>query len=66
MPQHLLDRPQIGSLLQHMSAERVPQRMRMRLRGQPIPDSDLFYQPPDRPGRQPDFITPGLQAAPDE
>ncbi len=53
MPQHLLDRPQIRSLLQHVRAERMPQRMRMHIGRQPPAQRNLLHDPPDTSRRQP-------------
>ena len=42
MPQHLLDRPQIRPLLQHVRPKRMPQRMRMHIRRQPPAQRNRF------------------------
>ncbi len=53
MPQHLLDRPQVRTLFQHVRAKRMPQRMRMHIGRQPAAQRNLLHNPPDTSRRQP-------------
>ncbi len=53
MPQHLLDRTQIRTLLQHVRAKRMPQSMRMHIRRQPATNRNLLHNPPHTASRQP-------------
>ena len=51
VPQHLLNRPQVGTLLQHMRTERMPKRMRVHIGRQSAASSNCLDDAAHAAGR---------------